>query len=51
MLYKNGQQIVVEKKFNSVDNPALFRNIQEKLEVRDVKHPFFKLEERARIKQ
>lgn len=51
MLYKNNQPIKVDAKYNSVDNPGIFRNLREKLENKvGHHHAFFRLEERVKLK-
>ena len=51
LLNKQGQQVQVDKRFNSVDNPGMFRNLREKLEPATHKHDkMFRLDQRAKMK-
>lgn len=52
MLYnQQGQQVVAAKHLNSRDNAAMFSKLHEKLENKDgTNHPFFRLEERVKLK-
>lgn len=51
MLFNSkGQQVQVSNKLDSVSNPRIFAPLREVLEPQSIKeHPFFRLENRARI--
>lgn len=52
MLYnQQGQQVNVDKKYNSNDHAHIFFNLREKHENKDGhKHPMFRLDQRAVVK-
>ena len=51
LLNQHGQQVQIDKRFNSVDNPLMFCHLREKLEPATHKHnKMFRLDQRAKMK-